>query len=93
MITQQKPGTCRVLVASYPDSLNHKDLDGLDGVSLQTLLALDDRESHLLTFFEALEAIGFDRAEVNEDVFAIFTADKTKALGIVEPLDGTGFAV
>src|SRR5688500_5481170 len=63
----------------------------LDGVGLQTLLTLYDGERHLLAFLQALEALGLDGAEVDEHVFAILTADEAEALGVVEPLDGTGF--
>src|SRR3970282_2402644 len=64
-----------------------------DCVSLQALLALGDGEADLLAFLQALEALGLDGAEVNKHVLAILTADEAEALGIVEPLDGTGFTV
>jgi hypothetical protein len=40
----------------------------------------------LIAFLQALIPFGRDRAVVNEDVSAIFAADKTVSLGIIEPL-------
>jgi hypothetical protein len=54
--------------------------------SLQTLRSFHDVELHSLTFLEAAEAIGLDRAEVHEYVFAVLARDKPKTLGIVKPL-------
>jgi hypothetical protein len=69
------------------------DLRRLDGVSLQALLAAGHGERDLLAFLQALEALGLDGTEMDEDVLAILTADETEALGIVEPLDGTHFTI
>ncbi|CEE64199.1 hypothetical protein XAC2852_270027 [Xanthomonas citri pv. citri] len=66
--------------------------DHLHCIGLQALLALHDREADLLTFLETLEALDLDRAEMHEDVFAIFAADESKAFGVVEPLHDTIFA-
>src|SRR5690349_18493975 len=65
----------------------------LDLVGLQPLRALRHDEGHLLAFLQALETRGHDRAEVHEYVIAAGAADVAKALGIVEPLDGTGFGL
>ena len=63
--------------------------DGADVLGLLTLLAGNDLKLHLLAFLEALEARAGDGAEVDEHVRAILTRDKTKTLGIIEPLHGT----
>src|SRR5690606_40527096 len=65
-------------------------LDRLHFVSLQALLALHDLEGHLLAFLQRLEAGALDRTEVDEEVLAAFRGDEAEALGVVEPLDGTG---
>ena len=66
---------------------------GLHRVGLQALLALDDGEADPLAFLQALETLHLDGAEVDEHVLAIFTADESESLGIVEPLDGAGLAL
>src|SRR5699024_9688912 len=68
-------------------------LEPLHGVSLPALLAPHDLEGHLLPCLQALEARGLDGAEVDEHVLAVLAADEAKALGIVEPLDGSGLSV
>ena len=65
----------------------------LDCVGLQAFLALDDSEADLLSFFQAFEALALDGAEMHEYILAIFAADEAKALGVVEPLHGTVFAI
>src|SRR5690606_17432351 len=65
------------------------ELHRLHFVGLQALLALHDLEGDLLAFLQGLEAGALDRAEVDEKVLAAFRGDETKALGVVEPLDGT----
>ena len=62
-------------------------------VGLQAFLALDNSEANLLAFFQALEALALDGAEMHEHIFAAFTTDETKALGVIEPFDGTVFAI
>src|SRR5690606_5989517 len=66
---------------------------GLDFFSLQALLALRDLEGDLLAFLERLEAAALDRAEMDEQVVAALRGDEAEALGIVEPLDGSGLAL
>ena len=39
-----------------------------------------------LAFLQALEAASLNRGEMHENVFAILTADKAVALGVVKPL-------
>jgi hypothetical protein len=67
-------------------------LDHLHLIGLQTALALGHDKGHLLALLQALEASRLDRTEVNEHVVTtLVSADEAKALGIVEPLDRTGF--
>src|SRR5690348_12272570 len=81
------------LAPGFLVTLGAKGLQRLHGVGLKALLALDDGEGHLLAFLQALEARALDRTEVDEHVLAVLAADEAEALGIVEPLDGTGFTV
>jgi hypothetical protein len=53
---------------------------------LWTLLALDNVELHIVTFFQAFVPIQLDGAVVNKYIRPIFSADETVSLGIVEPL-------
>src|SRR3546814_13890062 len=66
---------------------------GLHFVGLQALLALHDLERDLLAFLQRLEAASLDRAEMDEQVLAAFRGDEAEALGVVEPLDGTGLTI
>lgn len=62
---------------------------GLYFVSLHTFLALHCNEGHFLTFFQALEAIALNSAEVHEQIRAAFWSDEAKPFLVVKPLDGT----
>src|SRR3546814_18111349 len=65
-----------------------------DGCSSDlALLALHDLERGLLAFLQRLEAAALDRAEMDEQVLAAFRGDEAEALGVVEPLDGTGLTI
>jgi len=66
---------------------------GFHRVSLQAFLALHDGETDLLTFLEALETLALDGAEMYEYILPILAADEAEALGVVEPFDGTVFAI
>src|SRR5688500_10884677 len=68
-------------------------LCGLDFVRLQALLALHDLEGHLLAFLQRLEAGALDGTEVHEKVRARLRGDEAEALGVVEPLDGSGLTI
>src|SRR5574343_999201 len=58
--------------------------------SLLALRAVDDVEGHLLVFGQGLETVALNCREVSEEVFTTFgRGNKTKNLGVVEPLDGT----
>src|SRR3546814_15424193 len=61
-------------------------LQRLYRIGLQALLALHGGEADLLAFRQALEALGPDRAEMDEDILAIPAADESQALGIVEQI-------
>jgi hypothetical protein len=61
-------------------------LDAFDVLRLPALGALHDIELNLLTFLQAAKSVCLNSGEVDEYVFTILAADKTVALGIVEPL-------
>ena len=62
--------------------------------SLHALLTALGDEGNLLTFFQALEAVGFDGLEVNEQVVAAaLWGDEAEAFLIIEPFDGAGLAI
>ncbi|CAO3306057.1 hypothetical protein METHP14_230001 [Pseudomonas sp. P14-2025] len=63
--------------------------DRLNLVSLHAFLALDCFEGDLLAFFQALEAVAFDSAEVNEEIRTAFWGDEAVTFFVIEPLDGT----
>ncbi|MNJ62755.1 hypothetical protein D3C77_586080 [compost metagenome] len=46
-------------------------------------------EADFLAFFQALEAVAFDRAEVHEQIRTALGSDETKTFLVVKPLDGT----
>ena len=65
----------------------NRRLTRLDVGSLLTLWALNNFESHFLTFFERLETAHVDRREMGEKIFAtIIRSNETKTLCVVEPL-------
>jgi hypothetical protein len=74
-------------------SSGQRRLDNLNFLSLHTFLAFGSHEGNLLAFFQALEAVALDGAEVYEEVFARLRGDEAEAFFIVEPLDGTGLAI
>src|SRR5579863_1497376 len=61
-------------------------LDCLYVLGLPALGALGHVELHGLAFLQAAEAARLNRGEMHEDVFAILTADKAIAFGVVKPL-------
>src|SRR5687767_7160003 len=69
------------------------DSGRLDLISLHALLTLHRHERDALAFLERLEAGTLDRAEVDEEIRARFRGDEAEALGIVEPLDGSGLTI
>ena len=61
-----------------------------DVCSLLALRAIDDVERHFLVFSQGLETVALNGGEVSEEILAAFRrGDKTKTLGVVEPLNGT----
>src|SRR5690606_15324058 len=68
-------------------------LQRLDLVGLQALLALHDDEGDLLAFLQRLEARALDRTEMHEQVGTALRGDEAEALGVVEPLDSTGLTI
>src|SRR3546814_5840062 len=77
----------------FPYTTLFRSLPCLHFVGLQALLALHDLERDLLAFLQRLEAVSLDRAEMDEQVLAAFRGDEAEALGVVEPLDGTGLTI
>jgi hypothetical protein len=62
-------------------------LNRLHVLSLQALRALGDVELHALALLQALEASRLDCRKMHKNIFAILTADKAIAFGVIEPLD------
>src|SRR5690606_13975740 len=65
----------------------------LDLVSLHAFLALYGFEGDFLAFFQALEAVTFDSAEMHEQIRTAFGGDEAKALLVVEPFNGAGLTI
>src|SRR4051794_21536185 len=66
-------------------------LDDPDGRSLRALGALLGLELDVRALGQRLEAVATDRAEMNENVLpAVSRRDEPEALGVVEPLHGSG---
>ena len=55
-------------------------------IRLRTFLALDDVKLDVIALFQCFVTVQLNRRVVNEDIRAIFTADESVALGVVEPL-------
>jgi len=49
--------------------------------------ALGDVELNALSLLQGTEAVGLNCGVMNEDVLAVFAAQKSKTLGVVKPLD------
>jgi hypothetical protein len=62
-------------------------LDGLYVLSLPALRALGHVELDLLAFLKRTEAVCLDGGVMDEDVLAVLTAQKSKSLGVIKPLD------
>src|SRR3569833_1273344 len=60
-------------------------------LGLQALWTFLDDKGHTSSFVKCAIAIGFDRGEVDEHVFAILAGNKPKALRSIEPFHGSGF--
>src|SRR5271155_5641987 len=77
----REPFGSRALIASRAKSLAR-----LNVLRLPALGAFGHVELHGLAFLQAAEAASLNRGEMHENVFAILTADKAIALGVVKPL-------
>src|SRR5579863_10520569 len=68
---------------------NRKSETGLgafDVLSLPALRAFDHVKLNLLAFLQAAESTGLNGGEMYEDILAVLAADKTVALGVINPL-------
>ena len=81
-----RDGICRPEWLSLNVSLQRLNLLGLPAFG-----AFHHFELHCLTFFKATESIRLNGGEVNEHVLTGLTADESKTLCIVEPLNGSLF--
>ena len=61
----------------------------LNLISLHAFLALHSDKADFLAFFQALEAIALNCAEVHEQIRTAFWSNEAEAFFIVEPLNGT----
>jgi hypothetical protein len=91
---QKRPGGRKRKKPGEPgffDQANRASLfSRADVCSLLALRAGDDVEGHLLVLGQGLETVALNCGEVSEEVFTTFgRGDKTKTLGVVEPLNGT----
>jgi hypothetical protein len=68
-------------------------LNYLNFLSLHAFLAASSDESHLLAFFQALEAIALDSFEVYEQIVTGLRSDEAVAFLIVEPLNGASLTI
>jgi len=59
---------------------------------LKTLGSLGHVVLHRCSLAQSSKAFSLDRAVMDEHVLTICASDEAKALGIVEPLHGTGFS-
>ena len=67
------------------------ELQNLNVLCLPAFGALRHRKLHGLTFLQAAESFGLDRAEMNENIFAILPRDEAKTFCVVKPLNGALF--
>lgn len=58
--------------------------------SLQPLGSLLDRELNLLILAQGAESIALDGGVVDKYVLCALKGDESKALGVIEPFDGSG---
>lgn len=84
LITEQK----QPRGAPGPGGSTAGDRDHVFG--LQAFVTMHYRELHTLAFDEDAVAFAAYGTEMDKDIVARITGDETKALGRIEPLDGTG---
>ncbi len=68
-------------------------LQNLDVFRLQAFGPLGDGKTYCLVFLQAAETIGLDRAEMHENIFAVFASDKSKTFCVIEPLNFSLFHI
>ena len=68
-------------------------LDDLNVLSLPALGALGDVELNALAFLKRTETVRLDGSVMDEDVLAVFAAQKSKTLGVVKPFDCSLFHI
>ena len=73
--------------------LSRDRLDNLNFLGLHAFLTTGGHESHLLAFFQALEAIALDSFEVYEQVVTGLRGDEAVAFLIVEPFNGASLTI
>ncbi len=79
---------------NFPGLFSARSNDNGHLFGLQAFLALHDTELDLLSFLQGLVAISDDLTKVDEHIIlACSTLDETKALGVVEPLHRSRFAI
>jgi hypothetical protein len=66
------------------ECLNYGDIN-----CSRTLGALLNCEGHTIAFYQAFKAGAINAGKVNENVRSIFLFDETKALFLIEPLNGS----
>jgi hypothetical protein len=66
-------------------------LENANVLGLQALRSLDNVEFNGLAFLQRTETVRLDGGEVDENVLTALTADETKTLSVVEPLNCTLF--
>jgi len=71
-------------ILRYKNNLVSNDVFGL-----RSFLPLRHFHRDFLSFLKGFEAFHLDRGMMNENVLPTFTLDETKALVIIEPLDGS----
>lgn len=69
-------------------SLNGHHLRGV-----QPLVTLLERELDLLSFVQFAESFRLDFTEMYKDVLTVFSGDESVPFSIMEPLDGSNFAI
>ena len=77
----------RIAKAATSVAAHRADLDRAYVLCLPALRPFGDRELHGLALLQAAEAARLNGREMHENVFAVLTADKAVALGVVEPLN------
>jgi hypothetical protein len=90
-VKKKKAGSGFPGPASIGLALAYEGLELYDVGCLGAFGRVDNVELHLLTFSQRFEAAVLDVSEMHEDIAAFFAGNESKAFGIIEPLNGTGF--